>query len=318
MDFLTPIIKLDYKKWGYNIYVKREDLLPFSFGGNKARIANEFFSDMAKKGRNCIVGYGNSRSNLSRVLTNMASKKNIPCHIISPSDEDGSRLTAMNEKIVNQCGGIIHYCSKNNVSETIEKVINQCKLNNYSPYYIYGNKYGQGNESVPVRAYANVYKEIIEQANSMKLNFDVVFLATGTGMTQAGLIAGRQIMGNSERIIGISVARNKELELDVLKKYISSYFLDNNINVPMGNIEILDDYIFGGYGRYNEKIERTIEKVMRYEGIPLDPTYTGKAFTGMLDVLAKQHITGNVLFLHTGGTPGFFDFLNQVVYEYGR
>ena len=44
----------------------------------------------------------------------------------------------------------------------------------------------------------------------------------------------------------------------------------------------LDEYLCGGYGTYEEEIERTIEHVMEQYGIPLDPTYTGKAFTGMM------------------------------------
>ena len=46
------------------------------------------------------------------------------------------------------------------------------------------------------------------------------------------------------------------------------------------------------------------------EGLPLDPTYTGKAFRGMLDYLDDRGVRGkSVLFLHTGGTPLFYDYL---------
>jgi D-cysteine desulfhydrase len=42
----------------------------------------------------------------------------------------------------------------------------------------------------------------------------------------------------------------------------------------------------------------------------MDPTYTGKAFAGMIRYLADQKIRGeNILFLHTGGLPLFFDHL---------
>ena len=47
-------------------------------------------------------------------------------------------------------------------------------------------------------------------------------------------------------------------------------------------------------------------------GIPLDETYTGKAFTGMTEYIKKENITGkNILFIHTGGTPLFFDVLKE-------
>lgn len=60
MEWITPIIPLQ----GYsenNFYIKRDDLLPFSFGGNKVRIAQEFFADMDSQNKSCIIGYGNAR-----------------------------------------------------------------------------------------------------------------------------------------------------------------------------------------------------------------------------------------------------------------
>ena len=51
--------------------------------------------------------------------------------------------------------------------------------------------------------------------------------------------------------------------------------------------------------------------IMTKHGIPLDPTYTGKAFSGMLDYMEKLMVRDkNILFIHTGGTPLYFDHLN--------
>jgi D-cysteine desulfhydrase len=46
----------------------------------------------------------------------------------------------------------------------------------------------------------------------------------------------------------------------------------------------------------------------RTEGLLLDPTYTGKAMAGLVDLVRrKQFRSGeNVLFLHTGGIPGLY------------
>lgn len=42
MEWMTPITPI--QGYGENsFYIKRDDLLPFSFGGNKVRIAQEFF-----------------------------------------------------------------------------------------------------------------------------------------------------------------------------------------------------------------------------------------------------------------------------------
>jgi D-cysteine desulfhydrase len=49
---------------------------------------------------------------------------------------------------------------------------------------------------------------------------------------------------------------------------------------------------------------------MSSEGIPMDTTYVGKAFCGMQNYLREKKITGkNILFIHTGGTPLYFDHL---------
>lgn len=96
MQFKTPVIQISDKE--NEIYIKRDDLIPFSFGGNKVRIALEFISDMKRQGKNCMVGYGNARSNLSRALANLCCQFKIPCHIISPADDDGTRMIHLTAK----------------------------------------------------------------------------------------------------------------------------------------------------------------------------------------------------------------------------
>lgn len=310
LNVVTPIVKINDEE--NNIYIKRDDLLPFSFGGNKVRISEEFFLDMLSKKKNCIIGYGNARSNLSRAIANMAYAKGIPCHIISPADDDGKRVKTNNSRIVNSCNVVFHECSKTNVAETVKAVIEECENAGLSPYYIYGNELGKGNESTPVEAYVKAYLEIKNQ--SAGLHFDYIFLATGTGMTQAGIIAGKKIYGGKETVIGISIARKAEDEKKVLSNFITSYSRSKNISFEFENdVFVVDDYLCGGYGKYNSEIKNTINRMFKQYGMPLDPTYTGKAFYGMNEYLAKNKIKGkNILFIHTGGTPLFFDYLKEL------
>lgn len=176
------------------------------------------------------------------------------------------------------------------------------------PYYIYGDKYGQGNEAVPVNAYRKVYDEIIEQEKQHKIKFDMIFHASGTGMTQAGLICG-QILNDEKsyekKIIGISTARTCEQEIPVLRKYIKMYLKNDKKYMPLINsfIHLKDKWILNGYGQYNIEILNVIKKTLQIDGLPLDTTYTGKAFYGMLEYIKQQEISGKkILFIHTGGT----------------
>lgn len=314
MKYFTPIIKIN-SQLTCNIYIKRDDLLPFSFGGNKVRIAEEFFADMRRKKHDSIIGYGNSRSNLCRVIANMSKYYGVKCCIISPKDDDGQRVETSNSKIVRLCDSEIVICSKDNVSKTVSETISRHKDAGYSPYYIYGNEFGTGNKSTPVNAYYKCYNEILSQAKAYDLDFDYIFLATGTGMTQAGLLSGKLVSNGKEKIVGISVARKTEQETNVIYDYVKSFFKKKqlNTNILKDDICVVDEYIGKGYGKKSSIIDKAIYDMMVLNGIPLDPTYTGKAFLDMRDYIIKNNISNkNVLFIHTGGTPLFFDNLRNV------
>lgn len=308
MEWRTPITPL-YGMEGNHFYIKREDLLPFSFGGNKVRIARELFADMDLKGGNCMIGYGDTRSNLSRAIANISSQRKGVCHIVLPADDDGSHIWTNNSAIVEMCDAHLHFCKKDEVADAVQAVWDECVQKGMKPYYIYGDKYGHGNEEVPLRAYVKVFREIQNQADDMGIQFDYIFLATGTGMTQAGMIAGAAVYGlEGKKIIGISVSREKVRQEKIINDMLSAFSNKNNVSFEDSCIEVCDEYIGGGYGKYNKDIIDTIKKMMVLNGIPLDPIYTGKAFWGMLQYMKSREIAGkNVLFIHTGGAPLFFD-----------
>ena len=61
-------------------------------------------------------------------------------------------------------------------------------------------------------------------------------------------------------------------------------------------------------------------ELAREEGIITDPTYTGKAFRGFLDMVDKGIIDGDAIFLHTGGatavwTKEHLDDMQQELFD---
>lgn len=67
-----------------------------------------------------------------------------------------------------------------------------------------------------------------------------------------------------------------------------------------------DEYLCGAYGTYDDDIVRTIREEITVDGIPLDTTYSGKAFNGMKKYIIDNKIKNKkILFVHTGGTPLF-------------
>lgn len=304
----TPI-QMVSELCGNCIYIKRDDLIPFSFGGNKARKAQLFFEEIDRGEYDCVVTYGSSSSNHCRVVSNMAAARNMPCHIISP--EEVSERTC-NSDLMACFGADITVCPVTQVRETIDRKLDSLRNEGLRPYFIAGG--GHGN--IGTQAYVECYEEICRFERECGLHFDYIFHASGTGTTQAGLICGQLIERDERKIVGISIARPNPRGRNVVKESVRDYLSENRVQVSEEQIEdaaiFVDDYIAGGYGANTDAVSDVIDRVMIRWGIPLDATYTGKAFAGMLDYLEKESIAGKkVLFIHTGGTPLFFDHLER-------
>lgn len=302
----TPVFFLG-KEQGNELYIKREDLMPFSFGGNKARKAQLFFEDMETGDYDCVVTYGSSSSNHCRIISNVACSRNLPCYIISP--QEASEPT-YNSQMMRIFGACIEKVPVSEVHNTIERKLAELRAQGKNPYFIPGG--GHGN--IGTQAFVNCYEEIKKFETEHDVKFDYIFHASGTGTTQAGLICGQLINKDKRKIIGISIARKNPRGRQVILESIQEYFQMKDIDIDgelIRDATIFNDtYVGEGYGKNN--FDQVISEVLSKYGLPLDSTYTGKAYYGMLDYLKKQDVKGkNILFIHTGGTPLFFDYLKK-------
>lgn len=285
-----------------NIYIKREDKLPYSFGGNKVRFAEAFLKDMKRKGKNAIITYGSKSSNLCRVMAQLCYDNNIPCAVVY---SEKSNEQTNNSRIVSSLNVREYLCDKSSVAESVSRAISDFEKDGLCPYYIYGNTKGEGNELVPVTSYKAVYDEITEFEKENRTQFDYIFLATGTAATYSGLLCRATQLKQNRNIIGISIARDAKKCRNVISNNLNLYFQKD----ANANILITDDYLLGGYGKTSEDELNLVDFVFDNYNIPLDPTYTGKAFFGMKSYLADNHIKNkNILFIHTGGYPIFCDY----------
>lgn len=301
----TPVTDLG-EAYGNHLFVKRDDLISYSFGGNKVRKAVLFFEEIDRGGYDTVVTYGSEPSNHCRVVASLAADRNLPCILITKVEDGGRGKTTNNERLAAICGARRIFVTRDEVHDAIEKTMEDLRLAGRHPYFVPAG--GHGNPGT--HAYVQCYREIREEEERTGTVFDRIFLASGTGTTQAGLVAGKLLHGDPVQIIGISIARTNPRGENIVRESVRSYlpdFPEEEINRAV----IFDDgRILGGYGKADEKETACILDVWRRFGIPLDATYTGKAFYGMTCYLGEHGIAGeNILFLHTGGAPLFFDDL---------
>ena len=84
---MTPVFHLGAESQN-QLFVKREDFIPFSFGGNKARKAELFFQEVDRGGFDAVVTYGSGSSNHCRVVANECCRRGMECYIICPDEAD--------------------------------------------------------------------------------------------------------------------------------------------------------------------------------------------------------------------------------------
>lgn len=304
----TPTPIQFYKKIASNnIYIKRDDLTDLALGGNKVRKLEYFLADALEKNSDCIVTYGSTQSNHCRITAAAASKYGLKTVLILSKSEEPQFNG--NYFLYNLFDADIVWTNTNNVSETIEKTLSNLKNDGLNPYFIQGG--GHGN--LGTHAYKMAFDEIMEQEKEKNIEFDYIFHASGTGTTQAGLIAGKLLSNATKKIVGISVARNEKRGKEVIYECLRDYFEEFNPSTVVSKEGIVfnDSYIGNGYGDVYPDIVDTIRNVAKNSGVLLDPVYTGKAFYGMMDYIYKNNIINkNILFIHTGGTPLVFNYAN--------
>lgn len=305
---MTPICCIDEIRLN-RLYIKREDFIPFSFGGNKARKAKLFFQEIEKGSFDSVVTYGSGSSNHCRIVANECCRRGLSCFIISPEETSDQTF---NSQMMEIFGAEITTVPESEVHDTIEKKLYELTRVGRKPYFIPGG--GHGN--IGTEAYVQCYKEIQKQEKELGVFFDYIFFASGTGTTHAGLVCGQLLASDKRRIIGISIARKnprgRNIVLDSVREYLGNRTTEDQVQAAT---VFVDDYTTG-YGENDRRVQKTIIEVLKQYGIPLDATYTGKAFAGMQQYIEREHISGkNILFIHTGGTPLFFDALKKMSEE---
>ena len=78
--------------------------------------------------------------------------------------------------------------------------------------------------------------------------------------------------------------------------------------MPPDEVLVNDEYAAPGYGVLTGAEREAISLFAKYEGLLLDPVYTGRAAAGLMDLIRKGFFKKDetVLFWHTGGQPALF------------
>jgi D-cysteine desulfhydrase len=298
------------------VFVKRDDYLGPGLGGNKTRKLEYLLAEAKQRGLRKVVTFGGLQSNHVRITAAAARKAGLEPHLLyfgkRPERMTGNLL--LNELL----NAHMHFVSLGGEDShmTLESSNRLVRL---LAWMLVGRHY-----FIPVGGYSwrgglgyvRAAVEIEAQTRSLGIENAYLVLPAGTGGTLAGLLAGLTLMGSSLCLLGIDVGKlwkGFPVSLARLTGEICDRLGEKRLFEP-GQIPLLEEiYTLPQYGVPSPRCEDAIRRLARTEGILLDPVYTGKAFDGLLDLVAKGQLgsTEPIIFLHTGGLPALFAFEDQ-------
>lgn len=297
---------------GCNFFIKRDDCTGLAGGGNKARKLEYLIADAQQKGADTLVTVGGFQSNHARQTAAAAAKFGFDCELVLEDVEGTPKADYYNNGnmlLDNLLGAKIHTM---NIGEDCdaytEVLINKLKSEGRKPYLIPMG----GSNVIGSLGYVRCANEILQQIATEDIQIDQIVLATGSGGTQAGLLAGLIAAKIDIPVLGITVSRTTEDQLqlveELLRQTLTQLGLDPN--QAEGRVVTNGSYYGEGYGMTTPSMITAVKCCAQLEGLLLDPVYTGKAMAGLMDLCAKGVIEpgSNQLFLHTGGSQGLFGY----------
>lgn len=314
MQTPTPLYQMQrleqYLKVKPKLFVKRDDLTGVGMGGNKVRKLSFILADALAKKADTVITCGGVQSNHCRQTALWAAALGLECHLILTGDEPP--LYQGNLLIDNLAGAKLHFIgTQKEAPPQMELLAEQLTAAGRKPYQI---PLG-GSNHIGVLGYKSAAQEIAAQGKGMRVLFDDLVLATGSGGTQAGLILGVEECLSKATVHGVSVSREQGEMIERIEKLLndSQDLAKNKKPSIRKKISVFDGYIGEGYAKVTSAGLEAIKLFSSLEGIILDPVYTGKAAAGFLDLLQKGFFDNseNVLFIHTGGFPANFAFADH-------
>lgn len=288
---------------GARLLVKRDDALPFGFGGNKVRKLGLVAAQARAEGIDTLVTCGGVQSNHCRATAAAAARLGMACHLVvngaAPARLSGNAL------LDDLLGAHVHYVADRTArAPRMASLADELRAQGRSPHVI------PLGASTPLGALglALGIGEIVRQG----IVPDVIVHATSSGGTQAGLLAGCALFGLETEVIGIS-ADDPVHEIGAIVTELCAG-IEALLGLPPGALGAADrfradaGFVGDGYGVPSDASREAQALAARSEALFTDHWYTAKALAGLVAYARAGRFRDGqtVLFWHTGGQVGLF------------
>ncbi len=312
---LEPLNRLRQELGGPKLFIKRDDCTGLAMGGNKTRKLEFLIGEALANNITTIVTEGGVQSNHVRQSAAAAARAGLDCVLVLDDTvgwPDPAYHSSGNRFLDSLLGADVRFCESGEVrQQRIDATLAELQQQGQKACFIPTG----GSNAVGGLGYAKCALELIDQAASSSLSIDHVVLASGSGGTQGGFVAGLHAVGSGIRCLGVDIDKDIPYVKQNVERVAGGTceLLKTGLQGLEDRIDMLDGYAAPGYGRPNPDTIQAIKLLARLEGIILDPVYSGKAMAALIDQIrnGRYREEENVVFIHTGGAPALFTYMSE-------
>jgi len=287
------------------LWIKRDDLLPIAFGGNKLRNLEFLVGAALAEGADTLVTTGRRWSNHARLTAAAGAKAGLEVHLVlsGPVTEPINPGIELDELL----GATVHQARTPDRAERsalVEQVVGELRAAGRRVAVIPVGGTGVAGAIGQVLAAFELADQVAELGRAP----DEVMLPSATGGTHAGLLVGLRTAGLATAVRGFAVTPPDEVGPAIRALVANLGGVEGLAHVDAAEIDLDPSQLGAGYGIPTEGATEATRLLARTEGILVDPIYTAKALAGLIELVRSGRVDGHtVVFWHAGGTPGLFE-----------
>lgn len=310
----TPVARLktlENRVGADSLWVKRDDLTSPRYGGNKVRKLEWLLAGAVEAGAERVLTVGCVGSHHVLATAVFAQKLDLAVDAI----QFPAPLSAAARRVIRatEAQGVSVIWAPNTAALIaqmgVQRAASGASEERAARYWIPGG----GTGPLGTLGYVDAALELAEQIAAGELPEPAcIFVATGTGGTQAGLVLGLKLAGLQTRVVGVRVVDRAVCNRRAIRKAANmalARLRKAGLEAAAGrvggqDITLLQSAFGQGYGLPTEASTESVRLLADIEQLELEPVYTGKAMSGMLaEVLAWPELRkGPVLFWHTASS----------------
>ncbi len=302
--------RLSSELGGPPIWIKREDQSGLALGGNKPRQLEFLLATALAEGAQAVVTTAAVQSNFCRACAAAGAKLGLKVGLLLRGDaHDEVQGNHLLDKVL---GAELRYIPTQDpydprIPAWLDEFVADFERHGLNTHVLHlPGRSG----TLGAAAMVHAGEEMARQFTAQWLLPQALFIASGSGLTVAGLVLAFKSLGLPTRVVGISVQRKASfmVPLIVERANAAAQLLALPVTIDARDFDFDDRFIGQAYGVPSREAFDAILLAGRTEGLVLDPVYTGKALAGMLAQLREGAWpgAGPLVFFHSGGAPGLF------------